>query len=115
MRAVLYDCTDHPDMRYRNSTLRVLDERGVVLLQGQVYGAGRGLCERIAAGLGVELQYVGPPDPASPVPAAGDELPPVLRAVKANGGVGVSADPAAAECAAPVALANVKRNSGWLF
>jgi hypothetical protein len=59
----------------------VLDDSGLMVLQGQVYGNARELGERIAAGFGLELQYVGPP---SPVPAAVDlvEVPPVYENVR---------------------------------
>lgn len=79
MNVVLYDCRDHLNPQWRGCTLRVLDEGGAILLQGQVYGNARELGERIAAGLGAELKYVGPP---SPVSAAGDgvDAPPVLVA-----------------------------------
>lgn len=101
MQVILYDCTDHLNPKWRGCTLRVIDDCGAIVLQGQVYGNSRRLGERIAAGFGVELKYVGP----SPVRAAGDrvEVPPVLvaEAVVVHGPV-------------QDVVAGV-RNDGWLF
>lgn len=81
MRAILYDCRDHPAAQYRGVTLRLIDDDGHMVLQGQVLtNDGRDLAQRIAAGLGAELTFVGPPE--SPVSAPGDhvEVPPVIVA-----------------------------------
>jgi hypothetical protein len=74
MRAILYDCSDHLDPRYRGVTLRLMDDDGRTVMQGQVLtNDGRDLAQRIAAGLGAELTYVGPAN-STPVP------PPVIVA-----------------------------------
>jgi hypothetical protein len=79
MRAILYDCSDHPNPRYRGCTFRILDDVGGIMLQAQVYIAARKTCEKIASGLGLELQYVGPQQLQAPVaaPVDRDEFPPV--------------------------------------
>lgn len=62
MRVILTDLTDHPNPELRGHVLRVLDNTNCLVLQGNMYGRnGRECCERIAAGLGVALEYVGRP------------------------------------------------------
>lgn len=81
MRAILYDCSDHPNAQYRGVTLRLVDDDGRMVLQGQVLtNDGRDLAQRIATGLGAELTFVGPPK--SPV------SPQVLVAKCPHGGLG---------------------------
>lgn len=62
MRVILTDWTDHPKPELRGMILRVLDDTNALICQGNVYGhAGRECCDRIAAGLGVALEYAGRP------------------------------------------------------
>ena len=86
MKAILYDCSDHPDARYRSKTLRLFDATGRMVLQGLILtGNGRELAERIAAGLGADFQFVGPPEGksvASPPPA---DFPGLAEYIAAEG------------------------------
>lgn len=62
MRVILTDLTDHPNPELRGVILRVLDDTNCLILQGNMYGRnGRECCERIAAALKCDLEYVGRP------------------------------------------------------
>lgn len=81
MRAILYDCSDHPNAQYRGVTLRLIDDAGRMVLQGQVLtNDGRDLAQRIAAGLGAELIFVGPPKSPVSAPVDRAEFPMIIVA-----------------------------------
>lgn len=66
-RVILYDNTNRKDLGYHSPTLRILDADGSMALQGQLLAKDAlGLAKRLAAGLQVDLEYVGP----SPRPVA---------------------------------------------
>jgi hypothetical protein len=77
MRVIVYDCTDRPDLGYKSPTLRIIEDDGTMVLQGIVLSKnGRALAEKIAAGLGVSCEWIGPagvqkqaPPPKVPKPA----------------------------------------------
>jgi len=59
---IVYDCTDRPDLGYRSPTMRIVGQDGTLMLQGVLPSSdGRQLAERIAAGLGVPCEWIGPP------------------------------------------------------
>lgn len=61
MRAILFDNSDAVRPELRQRVFRLLDDTGVTVLQGVVFSAAaRSICERIAGGLGLELEYRGP-------------------------------------------------------
>lgn len=61
MRVIVYDCTDRPELGYKSPTLRIFDDEGRMVLQGVILaGDGRHVGEKIAAGLGVPCEWIGP-------------------------------------------------------
>lgn len=116
MKAVLYDCSDHPNPRWRGCTFRILDDAGGVLLQASVSVSARAVCERIAAGLGLGLMYVGPPDPGPRVSAAVDGKP-ITGTVDAEAVV-CATDPVCHGCGEPYEYGDCddgQRLQGLLF
>jgi hypothetical protein len=116
MKAVLYDCSDHPNPRWRGCTFRILDDAGGVLLQASVQVSARAVCERIAAGLGLGLTYVGPPDPGSRVSAAVDRI--LTTGTLDALAVACSTDPVCDGCGEPEEYCDCddgQRFQGFLF
>jgi hypothetical protein len=105
MRVLVYDCSDRPDLGYKSPTLRVIDDDGTMVLQGIILSAnGRNLAEKIAAGLGVPCEWVGPP--AKPTAAAGTAVASPTPAPLPPMPLQTIDQPAAYQVAKP---------TGWLF
>ena len=76
MKIVVFDCTDHPETRYRGVTLRMF-EGSDMLLQGALLAADpRAFGESLARQLGAEYVFVGPSTVLRPPAAAAAVSPP---------------------------------------
>lgn len=104
MKAILFDNSDAVRPELRQRVFRLLDDDGHSVLQGLVFSAAaRSICERIAAGLGVELEYRGSP--------RGAGLP---QPVESQASAEPVAVPPLTTVDPPAAYA-VKKQAGFLF